>query len=212
MLSPEQVMRDLEALRASDPHFQRFGSRAHHYRLNPPLADAELIAIEERHRIALPADFRLFLGRIGNGGAGPGLSKWGEYDEGHNPRPWSSDRDLSKPFPHRKAWSGSGYLDEPLRAEYDDEASHARDHARWSNRETRMNDYWEAAAVNLGTVPLCHYGCGQWAFLVVNGPSAGQVWHDLSCDGLGLEPFEHAGRRLSFGDWYVDWLQRAEAP
>jgi hypothetical protein len=212
MFSPEQVLRDLAALRVSDPDCKRFGARAHRYRLNAVLGEADLAAVEARHRIALPADFRLFLGRVGNGGAGPGygLSRWGEENEGHQVRPWGPEHDLSKPFPHRKAWTGSGYLDEPVREEYDDIEEYERVHARWADPETRLNDYWEAAALDFGNVRLCHYGCGQWAFLVVNGPCAGEVWRDLSSDGMGVKPIDLDGRRATFGAWYIDWLHRRD--
>ena len=48
-----------------------FGSQAHAFRLNPPIAEAEVHRFEHRHGISLPDDYRAFLIQAGNGGAGP---------------------------------------------------------------------------------------------------------------------------------------------
>jgi hypothetical protein len=63
----------LAELRAGDRGFAVFGSWGHEYRLEPPVAEADLVSFEAEHEIQLPADYRAFLGAVANGGAGPGF-------------------------------------------------------------------------------------------------------------------------------------------
>ena len=123
--------------------------------------------------------------------------------------PWGPQQDPARPFPHSRPWSGSGYLDEPQPEDYDgDDETFRTHHRQWRERD---RDWWAAyldgAGVYYGTVPLCHYGCGQTALLVVNGPSVGEVWKDLLSDGLGVVPALLDGQRHSFSGWYMSWLQ-----
>ena len=86
----------LRQLRERDKRFRVFGSSSHKYISGPKLREAHLKKFEQEHCIRLPEDLRLFLQRIGNGGAGPfyglePLDKAAQYG------------DLSKPFPFTQA-------------------------------------------------------------------------------------------------------------
>lgn len=71
----------------------------------------------------------------------------------------------------------------------------ARDKKCW-------NESWVA-----GAFPICHQGCALRDWLVVSGPEAGQVWYDGRIHNEALRPYERAdGHRLTFLDWYIDWL------
>ena len=61
----------IAALDAADPSRKRFGAAQHGYRLAPPLAAAELAALEARLGHALPDDLRAYVGEFSAGGAGP---------------------------------------------------------------------------------------------------------------------------------------------
>ena len=84
-------------LRTADTRFRVFGSEQHRYKLGRKLSEAELRAFEIAHGVSLPEDYREFLAKVGNGGAGPyyGLEPLGTF--GH---------DLSRPFPLTVATDG----------------------------------------------------------------------------------------------------------
>ena len=74
------VLDSMRKLRASLPEI--FGKEGHNFLLNPTLDEAAVTGFEAKHRIQLPADYRLFITKIGNGGAGPyyGVFRLGEMD------------------------------------------------------------------------------------------------------------------------------------
>ncbi|WP_222596486.1 SMI1/KNR4 family protein, partial [Nocardia neocaledoniensis] len=56
-----EILERLAVLRHTDSGFTRFGSAAHRYRLNPPLAESEVTTFETRHGVTLPEDYRTFI-------------------------------------------------------------------------------------------------------------------------------------------------------
>ncbi len=64
----------LDRLKAADSIFRVSGSEGHRYRLGPVLSVAEVEDFEGKYGIRIPDDFRQFLLKVGNGGAGP---SWG---------------------------------------------------------------------------------------------------------------------------------------
>ncbi len=54
-----------------DPARRRFGARRHDYRLGPALGEARVAALEDALALRLPAPYRAFVARVGDGGAGP---------------------------------------------------------------------------------------------------------------------------------------------
>jgi hypothetical protein len=71
-------------------------AQQHRYLLNPPLSEEEVARFEDEHRIALPSDFRAFVTRLGNGGAGPGYGvfKLGEWVLFWDSEPWKENEGL----------------------------------------------------------------------------------------------------------------------
>jgi SMI1/KNR4 family protein SUKH-1 len=196
----------IAALRRQDRELTYFGASRHRYRFNAPLAEREVAAFEQRYAIRLPEDYRGFLTNVGNGGAGPssGLFKLGEMDGLRADEPWHEGAfigTLRQPWPHRSAWNlPKEDLDVPA-----DLAPEALDAAM----DLCERKYWSEAVV-AGAFPICHHGCALRDWLVVTGPEAGHVWHDSRADSRGLRPCEGAdGRRQTFMDWYLDWLNGA---
>lgn len=66
------VREAVHALAEADRALRRFGAAHHRYTLWPPLAAAELDALERRLGAVLPDDVRAFAAEVGAGGAGPG--------------------------------------------------------------------------------------------------------------------------------------------
>lgn len=186
----------LARLRQFDPQGQLvFGATGHRYRLGRTLDEVAVRAFEVQHGIVLPPDYREFLLRAGNGGAGPyyGVFRLGEADDGHGHAVWQAGTfvgDPGKPFPHRDAWNLSDAEIEGLRSNEDDEQILAR--------------YWVPVD---GAIPICHEGCALRVWLVVTGSEAGHVWRDATADFEGWSPILDSTRaRATFGSWYSDWL------
>lgn len=61
-------------------------------------------------------------------------------------------------------------------------------------------DGGEDEAETPGTILLCHYGCGLYFHLVVNGPAHGSVWY-----------YERGFARVAdgFAEWYRGWAEQA---
>lgn len=68
-LTPTEIRDTLRRLSIAKPVV--FGADWHQFVLNRPLPEEELTSFEQRHRISLPGDYRDFINKIGNGGAGP---------------------------------------------------------------------------------------------------------------------------------------------
>jgi hypothetical protein len=124
-----------------------------------PLSEAFIASFETQHRIRLPADYRLFVTTVANGGAGPGygILRFGESDNG----PWQEGDGfvgvLAKPFPYTAPW----------------------------NDYTSESEYF--APVD-GAIPICHLGCAFRIWLIVSGLEAGNLWQDDRASDGGWEP------------------------
>ncbi|MDP9869512.1 MULTISPECIES: SMI1/KNR4 family protein [Streptosporangium] len=102
------IRRGIDALSEYDTDFGLFGARRHRYRFEPPLDEAALEAVEARIGVRFPADYRTFLTRLGNGGAGPYYGVHGLGPDGA----WAR----SGPFPFTEEWEPPDLDDE----DYDD--------------------------------------------------------------------------------------------
>ena len=210
-LDPERVR---EAVRQwSLSGWPIFGANGHRFVLHPSLPEAEVAAFEQRHGITLPADYRHFITRIGNGGAGPryGIFPLGQISSGHKFRPWQ-DGDglvgvLSEPFP--ADWNVPL---PPNELKKNDPAEYERQIKAFEQQ------FFDSSRVN-GAFPICHCGCGMYVYLVVSGAEAGHLWiDDRSNDrgylwnapgatdrGIFPETLKN-GERATFSSWYCEWL------
>jgi hypothetical protein len=203
----------LRRLREATVPLNVFGAQAHGFVMHPPLSEQVLRDFEARHRVTLPPEYRGFLIKVGNGGAGPayGLFKLGEMDDDFGHKPWTEDGGfvgvLSQPFPHTGPWNDLSEMpanDESREFDLQCEDEYDRRLEEWEERV-----YWNTANVN-GAVPICHLGCALRQWLVVTGPEAGNVWDDLRADQEGLKPVQQPGRnRVTFLPWYHFWLDQA---
>ncbi|HEV7278804.1 MAG TPA: hypothetical protein VGN57_01220 [Pirellulaceae bacterium] len=203
----DRILDGLERLRSAKRQPKVFGAESHQFRLNPALSESAVEKFETEHRIRLPEDYRGFLIKAGNGGAGPfyGVFKLGEMDDSFDFQKWKEGDGfigvLSKPFPHTRAWND--VTGEP--EDSDDEEAYEKAIEAFDRR------YWNAENVN-GAIPVCHEGCAYRDWLVVTGPEAGHVWHDARTDRAGLYPISIGRKkRVTFLEWHVDWLNESVA-
>lgn len=125
-----------------------FGANGHHFQLNLTLSEDEVLAFEQEHGVELPADYRMFLTQVGNGGAGPyyglyPLEKWNAI--------------AGQEIPGQLA-SVCPILPE---------------HADGTNLSKKLNCEWEDCF--RGTIALCNQGCTYAAAMIVTGPHRGQI-------------------------------------
>jgi SMI1/KNR4 family protein SUKH-1 len=148
-------------------------------RLAPCLSEVAVASFEARLGISLPRDYREFILKIGNGGAGPPGYGWmalGEVAKNLDPeysRQWRELTRIREPFP----------LTEPWVWEDGDQ----------STEGTRSQ-------VQDGSIFLGDDGCGQYWFLVVSGRERGNVW---MLSDVGIAP---TVPKRDFLRWYEDWL------
>ena len=210
------VIDALKALDRLDQERKIFGSQGHDYQLNPPVPEAVISALESKHRLRLPEDYRYFVTQIGNGGAGPfyGLFPFGMQDNGHGFGPWEGGflvGDLSAAFPHDGPWNlPEGFWEKRPRIPPDATPEEQDQiYEEWDRIEEEH--YWNPKLM-CGAIPICHRGCALRQWLVVQGPLKGTIWDDDRVDRKGIRPLlDEPGRRVTFADWYLSWLEQATA-
>ena len=147
--------------------------------LNPVASESEVRAFETRHAISLPADYRLFITTLGNGGPGPahyGLLRLGAVETDLRPNErsyWTELPDIRKPFPFTRYWV-------------------------WEDGDASTEGTEQQ--VPYGSMMLGTDGCGMYWHLIITGPDRGTPWQ--LC-GEGIQP---VCPKRSFTQWYDDWL------
>ena len=171
----------LAAARAKPVPPKAFGAGQHGFKLETPLPEAAVAEFEERHEVALPAPYRLFVTELGDGGAGPGyhLSKLSAACDmgclsGHLVRP-------------------SPYLPGPRYPE------------DWEQRHEEPPG--PDRTFLPGTLTIAHHGCSLVTQLVVTGPARGRLLN-LDC-GASTGPY--VVEDADFLAWYERWLDEAAA-
>ncbi|MCB9437932.1 MAG: leucine-rich repeat domain-containing protein [Anaerolineales bacterium] len=193
----------LKRLIATDTEFKIFGSNepwnGHHYELNPTLSEDDIRNFEEAAEVKLPADYRLYLSQIADGGAGPyyGLrflqaaveEAINNYDTvGEGDPPQLRLREYFQPFPI-SAEAVQSYIRAVEEIE-DDELQP-----------------FDLPPTLSGILFLSEYGCGGYYVLVVQGEQAGTVWFFQS--GEYLQPIFNNGKQWGFFDWFENWIDRS---
>jgi hypothetical protein len=191
----DEVKEKIEILKRLDKDFKLFGADYHRYELNPPLTQKDVSSFEERNQISLPIDYRDFVLTLGNGGAGPYYGIYPlrlDYNIDHRME-GDVQIDLSAPFPHSKAWN-QDWID---RIDWDGGESPDDD---------LMDGYFYTSHIS-GALCICHYGCGDFLLLVVNGREKGDIWGDGRGNYRGIYPEETKdGEGVTFSTWYLNWL------
>ena len=204
-LDPFRIQSALLELRSGRAIKEVFGANGHGFVMNPVLPEAKLLAFETEHRISLPVQYRKFLIRIGNGGAGPyyGVFPLGQMDDVNGLAPWRENDGfigvLSEPFALSRDWNDlTGKPSEDVMGDEDGEYE-----KQFDEFEKR---YWRASLMN-GALPICHEGCALRIWIVVTGEQAGRLWRDRRAEFKGVQRVLAAdGTPATFSRWYNEWL------
>lgn len=177
-----------------------FGGEYHGFQLLPPLAEEQVVAFEQRYEVELPPEYRAFITILGNGGAGPdyGLFPLAEALH-HEWRGPVADDFLRTSYPHTDVYDPD--RDPAERAFYAALSARNLSGEEWDEEDRR-----HIAQQTAGTLLVSDGGCGMWKYLVVTGPTRGELWIDGTSAGQGIRPL-----RLGFLDWYEGWLDRVLA-
>jgi hypothetical protein len=189
----DRIAEKLDQLRKQDLGFLVFGSDSHRYRLRPPLSDHELLDMERRIGGSLPIEYRLFVSRVGHGGAGPyyGLFPLDDQD----PEDITDFDRIQKPFRWSEAFNPYD-LKDPCNQE-----------DIWCDEYAEEGQQPQAILQVPGALYIANYGCAISFFLIVTGQCQGEVWRDSQADDDGIVPeCNESGMRLGFFDWYEKWL------
>lgn len=189
----EKIKAKLLNLKTLDNQYKVFGAKDHKYELNPCLTEFEIKSIENFTEIPFPEDYREFLLKIGDGGAGP---HYGIYriNKAIN---FNYKDYYSFPFPFEKFWDE---LNDP------EELVQQLVHNEYYRDEFNDEDYEDDNYIR-GAIPICAEGCGHMTMLVISGKERGNMWGDSRCSSGGIYPLSSINKtRLSFIEWYEKWL------
>jgi hypothetical protein len=199
----DRARRELAALQANRHALnQIWGAAVHRFHPDPPIAEAELAALEAEHGIQLPADYRAYLTQVGDGGAGPwqGLLP---IHEAIRQSLESSPGGLTDTFRHGRVYRFPG------------------DACRWFQfRDPRKHAYVpfppdEALSPSFvaGSLIIAHGkpkgGLPQCYRLVLTGPERGRVWWDDRARIGALGPCAKGSPHIpgaGFREWMLLWL------
>ena len=75
----------------------------------------------------------------------------------------------------------------------------------------KWEEYYFSDVHTNGAIRICHYGCAVHFFLIVNGKEFGNVWIDDRASDNGLFPAlsKNTGQRMTFSDWYYEWIENS---
>jgi hypothetical protein len=234
MMDWKQRLQRFRELASKDSTLRIFGASQHQYQLQPPLQEADILALEDRYRIRFPEEYRLYLLHFSNGGAGPGYGVFPAGWDGFNGSSWDGSPQvgsLDKTFRFSEAWTipiectgnffdAGSPLDESeqrAKAALEEVGLFLRDPGGGSSRK---NPYTGAPLIETervllcerlaegdvmdGAIPICDWGCASLDFLVFSGPERNHIWR---WQDDRIFPLERAGDlRLTLGTWFDCWL------
>jgi hypothetical protein len=158
--------------------------------LRPLLAEDEVAAVEARLGIAFPEEYRGFITRVGDGGAGPAFGLFRLSSALRESKADAHPQLLATPFPHVETYNPDT---DPAVIAFWDRA----DRGEVSDEEQSFQLVREGA----GTLPLCDEGGGYTHLLVVTGPARGTMWIDSRGADAGFIPLN-----ATFLEWYERWI------
>lgn len=196
----EKIVTILEQAHRIDQKCQLFGTSKHQYKLNSPINESVVRAVEEKYNFTFPEDYFQFITKVANGGAGPDYGIMSFEDslmtQAYNNFQEAYKCSLKKPFVPRRmmpdevenyAFSKTAYEQNPN---------------KYFIYEKEDDDICNTD----GFFVLGTHGC-QWDFgLIVSGERKGQVF---DTDNEGAYAFVAHSFSAFYQEW-LDWLSDAK--
>lgn len=201
----DEIKEKLKELKTLDSKYEIFGASHHKYAFNEPMTLDQLDEFETKYQVKLPTDYKRFLNKIGNGGAGPyyGIHPLSRNLGKFNPE--NKFENLKLAFPHYRKWNWSKkILDrfEKLKGDEDEEIAEFFDTIFWQQ--------YGKEELTSGSLYISEYGCALRYLLIVTGADIGKIWFDQRADHDGINPVvDNNGKKLDFYSWYLEWLDKS---
>ena len=174
-LLSQRLARIHEGLReAARRRLKSFGASDRNFQLEPVANENDLLAFEQFCGVKLPVEYREFIKTLGDGGAGPGY--------GLLPLVEGLEYDKEPKTPE--------ILRSPFEFEKYNDAAHL------------LNPENDSYPPRTGSSTLSTEGCYYRHFIVISGPTYGQMWIDQTTSDGGYFPLN-----VDFLTWYERWLE-----
>ena len=186
-----RIKKKLAKMKVSDKALNQFGAKTHRYILREPIPEKDVVNYEEQLHITLPEAYKIFITRIGYGGAGPDHGLWifsPDLFIGNNE--FYKDPSLFLPLTFGPDTSNEEW-----------KANTSKFYQKLSLEEEWKED--DRVYGGLSIIGDC--GCGTMNRLVMNGEHKGKiVWTPGDCT---VKPGFY--EEDNFLDWYERWLDES---
>ncbi len=153
-----------------------------------PIAESQIIEIEEKYSIHLPESYKAYLTKIQNG------NSFGEttnnYKEFKQTGPYYGIYSLQKSLAEVELWELDLTVDFPLtedldfgeqygmEEDWDKHIYRYENDPKYRQKIEEVKRKYQNIKMVEGSIPICEYGCGTFFRLVITGQNAGEVWVD----------------------------------
>lgn len=230
MLDIPKIEAVLHQARRWDMDFPLFGSHSHAHLFQPPLPVEDAEAWEELMEVRLPEDYRLYLTRLGNGGAGPayGIASFRcpLQDCLREPAVFSDDQEERFNDLARRWYAYSNEDEDQLYRAYCEQTSEERrmNCCDWSEARYR---FVEKTVIHFlfksGQLFIANQGCSQDIYLLLSGSHRGfchgsseeydysyPFWYQPSNRRAAITWPRYRETLTTFSDYFMDYVNRVE--
>lgn len=188
MLDVEYVKAAVRKLAYFDMEYKGFGSWGHAHIFKPVLEEEQLATWEELMQLRLPEDFRLYLTKLGNGGAGPayGIAPFHlPRDKQLNEISLYSDEQAEAFNETAQAWFEMSNVDEEdcyERYKLENPQEAGLSFREWEDKFYEpYYDKLEQKLMSNGQLFIANQGCSVDIYLILNGTERGMC-HSTNTD------------------------------
>ncbi len=213
-----------------DLEFPISGSECHTHLLRPPLSMEELDAWESLMQVSLPADYRTYLTKLGNGGAGPsyGLTPFHSPMEEALQKPTVFSDDAQPQF-DQLARQWYVYMHEDEYELYEDYCRNTaeKDRLSFNDWDNRRYDFIDRTVKQFlfenGQLFIANQGCSNDVYLLLNGSHRGMCncnsteydysypfWYQKADHHSAIIWPQYRDTLVTFEDYFMHYVDQAE--